>query len=97
MTQQLFRHRGFTIKVITHELFSSNSFSNNHLGWHACSIVISRDMEGEHHYHEESLHPGRISVTPERAVEYGRKYALRIIDEEILYANLSKFLSARPI
>ncbi|MGB9428785.1 MAG: hypothetical protein WCC11_02750 [Gammaproteobacteria bacterium] len=95
MTQQHFKHRGFTIKVLTHEIFPGSGFPEQHPGWHATSVVISRGSEASHHYHEKSLHPNRISVTPQRAVDYGRKFAMRIIDEEILYANLSRFLSAR--
>ncbi|MGH8398214.1 MAG: hypothetical protein ACRETA_08225 [Gammaproteobacteria bacterium] len=97
MTQQSFKHRGFTIKVITHETFPGSHDSKRHLSWHAASVAISRGMQGEHNYHEKYLHPDRISVTPERAIRYGRKFAARVIDEEILYENLSNFLSVRPI
>ncbi|MGH8377802.1 MAG: hypothetical protein ACRER7_02505 [Gammaproteobacteria bacterium] len=97
MTQQNFRHRGFTIKVITHEIFPGSHDAKKHFGWHVASVVISRGTQDEHNYHEKFLHPDRISVTPECAINYGRKFAARVIDEKILYENLSNFLSVRPI
>ncbi len=97
MTNENFNYKGFTIKVITHELFPGHSPSEIDIGWHASSVVISPGTESKHHYYEKSLHPARISVTSERATDYGMKFAMRVIDEKILYANLSKFLEARPI
>jgi hypothetical protein len=98
MINDNFNYRGFTIKVTAHELFPGYGTSGMNLGWHASSVVISQDMNSEHNaYHAKSLHSGRISISPERAVDYGRKFAMRVVDEEILYTNLTKFLETRPI
>jgi len=97
MTRQHFNHRGFTVQVIAHETFPVNPPATIHGNWYACSAVISRGPEGLHHNHEKILQPSRIFVTQERALDYGCTFAMHVIDDEILYDNLSRFLSARPI
>jgi len=97
MIIEKFNYKGFNVKVSAHELFHDLGPSGANLGWYTSSVAISKKPNGECHDHEESLHPGRISVSPERAVDFGKKYARHVIDEEVLYSNLTKFLETRPI
>ncbi len=97
MIIEKFSYKGFTIKVSAHELFHGFGPSGVNLGWYTSAVAISKKPDGECHDCEETLHPGRISVSPERAMDYGKNYARHVIDEEILYSNLSKFLTTRPI
>lgn len=97
MIIEKFIYKGFTIKVSAHELFHGLCPSGADIGWYTSSVAISKNPNGKYHNHEESLHPGRISVNPERAIDYGKKFARHVIDEEILYSNLNRFLTTRPI
>lgn len=97
MTQQHFKHRGFTIKVIAHSAIPDNGQASDQHGAYACSVVFSRDSEAKHHYHESPMHPNHVFLTQEHAFDYGRRFAMRVIDDEIRYADLNRFLSARPI
>lgn len=97
MTRQHFSHRGFTIQVIAHETFPVIAPISDRRNWYACSAVISRGTDGAHRDHEKFLQPSRIFVTLEHALNYGLSFARHAIDDEILYDNLSRFMSARPI
>ncbi|MGA9855550.1 MAG: hypothetical protein WBR29_09770 [Gammaproteobacteria bacterium] len=97
MIIEKFNYKGFTIKVSAHELFHGLGPSGVNLGWYTSSVAISKNPNDKYCDHEESLHPGRISVSPDRAMDYGKKFARHVVDEEILYSNLSKFMTTRPI
>ena len=97
MTRQHFSHRGFAIQVITHETFPVNAPESARGNRYACSAVISRGAEDAHRDHEKFLQPSRVFVTQEHALDYGLSFAMHAIDDEILYDNLSRFMSARPI
>jgi hypothetical protein len=97
MINENFTYKGFKIKINAHELFPGYGPSGVELGWYASSVEISRSGHGQRHYYKESLHPGRISVSPERAIDHGKKYAMHVVDEEVLYENLTQFLETRPI
>lgn len=97
MTRQHFSHRGFTIQVIAHETFPANAPALPGGNWYACSAVISRGAQAAHLDREKFLHPDRVFVTQQHALDYGLGFARHAIDDEILYDDLSRFMSARPI
>jgi hypothetical protein len=94
MTSKVFIYRGYFIKVMAHECAYGEQPSKNltqlGIGWYSTSIIIRRYGDGKKII-EEPQHSSMLSVTPERAIEYGKNIAIRVIDEEIMYLKLTRY------
>ncbi len=94
MASKSFAYRGYVIKVTAHELFHGEDFSKRleglGVGWYSTAVKIGRYGDDKKLI-EEPLHAGRLSITPERALEYGKKFAMQIIDGEIMNSESTEF------
>jgi hypothetical protein len=92
MASKTLAYRGYIIRVVTHELFHGEDLSRClhglGVGWYSTSITIGRYGDDKK-LKEESIHAGKLSITPERAIEYGKKFAIQVIDEEIFNSELT--------
>jgi hypothetical protein len=94
MSCKVFTYRGYVIQVMAQEFVQgerlSKSLAQLGIGWYSTSVTIQRYSDGKK-LAEGPLQAGRLSITPERAIEYGKNFAIRIVDEEIAYSWLTQY------
>jgi hypothetical protein len=91
MAEEHFEYMGFIIKVVPIRL-ASKSRSNRP---RFAVIVMVRIPGSADRYYEKWLRPCRICSSSGRALEFGRRFAVRALDEELCCTTFSDLLLSR--
>ncbi len=85
MLEENFEYMGFIIKVVPVKLASKSNSNRPRF----VSIAIVRMSWMPDKCQEKWLHPGRISSSPQRALEHGRQFAMRTLDDGLCCTTFS--------
>lgn len=88
MVEEIFEYMGFIIKVVPIKLTSKTNSSRPRF---VC-IAIVRISWIPDRYQEKWLHPCRISCSPQRALEYGKQFAMCALDDELSCTTFSDLM-----
>ncbi|MGA9855548.1 MAG: hypothetical protein WBR29_09760 [Gammaproteobacteria bacterium] len=92
MQPTVFGYKGFVVKVTAHKLPSNVVDAIAQLKYVA-SIAIIRPKEGRLSDQIRWIHPKSIYATPEEIIEYGSKYAIQVINNELIEASVDNSTS----
>lgn len=88
MVEENFDYMGFIIKVIPIKLASKTNSDRSRFV--AIAIVRTSWIPGR--YQEKWLYPCRISSSPQRAMEHGRQFAIRTLDDDLCCTTFSDLM-----
>jgi len=88
MLEENFEYMGFIIKVVPITLTSKTNSSRSRFA----SIAIVRMSLTPNKCQEKWLHPCRLSSSPQRALEYGRQFAMRALDDGLCCTTFSDLM-----
>jgi hypothetical protein len=90
----VFGYKGYVVKLTAHKLPSNVLDALGQLRYVA-SIAIIRPEEGKLSDHIHWIHPRGIYATPEEVVDYGSRYAIQEINNEIMNASVESSTCAK--